>query len=225
MSCSSVLLLPIWTQWVTRNLDVWIDCWTSRMTCSGAGFRVGMFRSKRIWPNLSKGFEQAVELEIAAKNTQRCIVLLTHATAVLPAFCLPVLHASSLLLLVVISLIFHFRQLARGPWRGLLLRSQGSLTLLDRSAQAHPAELLACTLLTANVSILVIRVGGQELNLPVFRWCQSEAYRQLRRFLLKYPPAKATTISGMEDTSSGSISCRHGAGVPNGHRRGSGSVF
>ena len=174
---------------------------------------------------MSKGFEQAVELDIAAKNTQRCIILLSHATAVLPVVCLPVLRASSLLVLVLVSLVFHFRQLARRPWRGLLLRSQGNLMLLDRSAQSYPAELLACTLVTANVSILVLRVGGRELNLPVFRCCQSEAYRQLRRFLLKYPPAKSSTRSGLEDTGARAVARRRNAAVPNGHRRRSGSVF
>ena len=163
---------------------------------------------------MSKGFEPPVELDIAADDTQRSIVLLIHAAAMLPTFSMPAAHAGAILLLVAISLFFHFRQLNRRRWRALLLLSGGNLMLLDDTDQANPAELLACTLRTANVLILVIRVAEHDLNVPVFRWRQSEPFRQLRRYLLKYPPAKSTSVNSPQDKS-----------VPNGHRRRSESVF
>jgi hypothetical protein len=64
------------------------------------------------------------------------------------------------------------------------------------------------------MSILVVRIANQTLNLPVYRLGQPEAYRHLRRFLLKYPGSETMTVSTAGDKF-----------MPNGHRRSPGSVF
>ena len=161
-----------------------------------------------------KGFEPPVELDISARATTRCILVLTHAAALLPVFSLSWQGTTLILLLLGGSLYGHFLHLNRRRWQRLLLQAGGKLMVMDDSSERTAVSLLGCRLVTSQISILVVRIANQTLNMPVYRLGQPDAYRQLRRFLLKYPGSETMTVSTAGDKF-----------MPNGHRRSPGSVF